>query len=234
MTSTRRAAEAAPGPQGTTPHRPAWLVPAGLILLGLIPVLAGAARLSELAGGAEVTERNARFVESPVPVVLHILGATLYTVLGAFQFLPSLRRGGRSWHRVSGRILFPAGLVAALTGLWMACFSALPPGDGRLLLAFRLLFGTAMVLGLVLGVRAVVRGDTRTHGAWMTRAYAIGLGAGTQALILIVPELLGSPPGVTLRALLMGAGWMINLGVAEVVIRRRDGQSSRRASEAGR
>ena len=52
-------------------------------------------------------------------------------------------------------------------------------------------------------------------------AGAIGLGAGTQALILILPELLASPPGVTVRALLMGAGWVVNLAVAEVVIRRR-------------
>ncbi|MBG6225584.1 putative membrane protein [Arthrobacter sp. CAN_A2] len=223
MKSTRRSEQATTttAPPTRTPGRPSWLVPVGLILLSLIPVLAGAARLTELAAGPEVTVRNARFVAFPVPVVLHILSATLYTVLGAFQFVPSLRRGGRTWHRAAGRILFPAGLVAALTGLWMASFSALPPSDGRLLLAFRLLFGTGMVLSLLLGVRAVMRGDTSTHGAWMTRAYAIGLGAGTQALILIVPELRGTPPDVTMRALLMGAGWIINLGVAEVVIRRR-------------
>ncbi|MHA7282777.1 DUF2306 domain-containing protein [Arthrobacter sp. TMS2-4] len=222
MTTTRGSGRTATGTAAEPPRRRTWLVPAGLIVLGLIPMLAGAARLTELAGAPEVTEQNARFVEFPVPVVLHILGATLYTLLGAFQFAPSLRRRGRTWHRRAGRILFPAGLVAALTGLWMACFSTLPPGDGALLLAFRLLFGTGMALSLLLGVRAVIRGDIRAHGAWMTRAYAIGLGAGTQALILILPELLGSPPGVTLRALLMGAGWLVNLVVAEVVIRRRE------------
>ncbi|WP_394253440.1 DUF2306 domain-containing protein [Arthrobacter pityocampae] len=224
MTSIGRPAETSAPPAHSRTHppsRPAWLIPGGLILLGLIPVLAGAVRVTELAGGPEITEQNARFVEFPIPVVLHIFGATLYTLLGAFQFVPSLRQGRRTWHRKAGRILFPAGLVAALTGLWMACFSALPPSDGPLLLAFRLLFGTGMALSLLLGVRAVIRGDIRAHGAWMTRAYAIGLGAGTQALILILPELLGSPPGVTLRALLMGAGWLVNLLVAEIVIRRR-------------
>ncbi|WP_104169033.1 DUF2306 domain-containing protein [Arthrobacter sp. SX1312] len=220
MTTTRRSGRTAPRTPADPLHRRKWVVPAGLILLGLIPMLAGAARLTELAGAPEVTEQNARFVEFPVPVVLHILGATLYTLLGAFQFVPSLRQG-RTWHRRAGRILFPAGLVAALTGLWMACFSALPPSDGPLLLTFRLLFGTGMVLSLLLGFRAVVRGNIRAHGAWMTRAYAIGLGAGTQALILIVPEVLGSSPGETLRALLMGAGWLVNLVVAEMVIRRR-------------
>jgi uncharacterized membrane protein len=196
-------------------------VPAGLILLSLIPVLAGAVRLTELTGGAGITQRNARFFDSPVPVVLHIVGATVYTLLGAFQFVPALRRRGRRWHRISGRILFPAGVTAAATGLWMALFYLLPASDGPLLLTFRLLFGGVMLLSLALGVRAVTHGDIAAHGAWMTRAYAIGLGAGTQALILILPELLSMPPGQTARALLMGAAWVINLAVAEFLIRRR-------------
>ena len=37
-----------------------WLVPAGLVLLGLVPVIAGGVRLRELVGGPEVTPANAR------------------------------------------------------------------------------------------------------------------------------------------------------------------------------
>lgn len=214
--------------EGTRPaSRPAvrrgreWLVPGGLILLSLIPVLAGAARLGELTGGAPITDRNARFFDSPVPVVIHIVAVVVYSLLGAFQFAPSLRRGKQSWHRIAGRILIPAGLLSALSGLWMAAFYALPPSDGPLLLIFRLIFGTAMTASIVFGVRAIIRRNFAAHGAWMTRAYAIALGAGTQALILIVPEVLSSPPDVTTRALLMGAAWVINLAVAEYFIRKR-------------
>lgn len=198
-----------------------WLIPAGLILLSLIPVLAGAARLGELTGGAPVTAQNARFFQSPVPVVVHIVSAVIYSLLGALQFSSSLRRRKRNRHRMLGRVLIPAGLLSALSGLWMTVFYALPPSDGQLLFAFRVIFGLAMTASLLLGVRAIIRRDFRAHGAWMTRAYAIGLGAGTQALILIVPELLSSPPDVTTRALLMGAAWVINLAVAEFCIRRR-------------
>lgn len=182
-------------------------------------MLAGAVRLSELTGAAAVTERNARFFDSPAPVIIHIVSVTVYALLGAFQFVPALRRN--RWHRLAGRILLPAGLLAALSGLWMAVFYALPASDGQLLLLFRLVFGAAMVACLVLGLRSVLRRDFTRHGAWMTRAYAIGVAAGTQALILIVPELLASPPDVTTRALLMGAAWVINLAVAEYCIRRR-------------
>lgn len=198
-----------------------WLVPAGLIFLTLIPLIAGAARLTEMTGGATITPRNERFFTSPIPVVTHIINVTVYSLLGAFQFTPSLRQGRRRWHRAAGLILIPAGLLVALSGLWMALFYALPPSDGLLLLILRLVFGSAMLVSLILGVLAIGRRDFVKHGAWMTRAYAIGVAAGTQAIILIIPELLTGPPDVTTRAVLMGAAWMINLAVAEYVIRRR-------------
>ena len=55
----------------------------------------------------------------------------------------------------------------------------------------------------------------------MIRGYAIGQGASTQFLTAL-PWLLifGTPDGLS-RDLLMGAGWAINLVVAEWIIRRR-------------
>lgn len=205
-----------------------WLVPIGLIFLSLIPILGGAFRLTELTSGAEITPQNERFFDSPVPVVIHIVSVTVYSLLGAFQFVPALR-GRREWHRMAGRILVPAGLLVALSGLWMTLFSALPPQDGVLAFIFRLVFGTAMLLSIVLGILAIRSRDFVQHGAWMTRAYAIALGAGTQALILIIPELLSSPPDVTTRGVLLGAAWALNLAVAEYVIRRRARRSPQRA-----
>jgi hypothetical protein len=102
-----------------------WLPPVGpvgLIVLSLIPVLAGAFRLSELMGGPEITANNARFVASPIPVTVHIVSVTLYSLLGALQFVPSLRRGRSSWHRIAGRMLVPAGVLVAVSGLWMNFF----------------------------------------------------------------------------------------------------------------
>lgn len=196
-----------------------WAAPAGLILLSVIPVLGGAARLSELGGGALATAQNARFLDSPVPVIAHIVSVTIYCLLGAFQFVPALRRGG--WHRIAGRILIPAGFVAALSGLWMVAFYPHAHGPADLTAVFRLIFGSAMVGCLVMGVRAIVRRDFAGHGAWMTRAYAIGVGAGTQALILIPASIAFGTTQNLAGALLMGAAWIINLAIAEAVIRRR-------------
>jgi hypothetical protein len=55
----------------------------------------------------------------------------------------------------------------------------------------------------------------------MMRAYAIGLGAGTQVLTHLPWFILFGKPGESSRAVLMAAGWVINLAVAEWVIRRR-------------
>ena len=205
----------------------AWLVPTGLILLSVIPLAAGAFRLTQLVGGATITPANARFFASPIPVMLHIVSVSLYAILGAFQFVPRLRQRRNRWHRIVGRLLIPCGLVAALSALWMTLFYPWPPGDGVLLYGLRLLFGSAMLLAILLGVAAIRRRDFVQHGEWMLRGYAIGMGAGTQPLTLMVGEMIAGKPSVLSRALLMGAAWVINLAVAEWLIRaqRRPGST---------
>jgi uncharacterized membrane protein len=152
-------------------------------------------------------------------VVLHIVAAVPFSVLGALQFAPALRR--RTWHRAVGRLLVPCGLLAALTGLWMTHFYPRPAGDGRGVYVERLVFGAAMLASIVLAVAAIRRRDFAAHGAWMTRAYAIGLGAGTQVLTHLPWFVLAEGrPGELPRAVMMGAAWVLNVAVAEWAIRR--------------
>ena len=203
------------------PRRSEWIVPALLILLSLVPAVAGTARLAELASGAEATASNARFLARPLPVVLHIRAVIPYSILGALQFSPAFRRRRRGWHRAVGKVLALCGVVAALTGLWMAHFYPWPAGDGEVLYGLRLVFGSAMALSIVLAVDAVRRRDFAAHGAWMIRGYAIGLGAGTQVFTHLPWFILaGGSPDEGSRAVMMGAGWVINVVVAEWVIRR--------------
>lgn len=196
-----------------------WLVPVGLILLSLVPVIAGTVRLTELSSGAEITADNARFFASPIPVVLHIISITVYSILGAFQFSRGLRRWKLKWHRMIGLVLVPSGLIAALSGLWMSQFYALPAIDGQILYVLRLIFGWGMVASITLAVIAVRQRNFNQHGAWMIRAYAIGLGAGTQVFTHI-PLLFFDEITELTRALAMGAGWVINLVIAEWLIRK--------------
>ncbi|HYC52542.1 MAG TPA: DUF2306 domain-containing protein [Gemmatimonadaceae bacterium] len=206
-------------PATTTSRRSDWLVPALLILLGLVPAIAGTARLAELASDAEATAKNVRFFDQPIPVVLHILVVIPYSMVGALQFSPGFRRRNRPWHRAAGRIIGMMGIAAALTGLWMAHFYPWPAGDGVGVYVERLIFGTLMLASMVLGLDAVRRRDFKAHGAWMIRAYAIGMGAGTQVLTHIPWFIfVGPTAGEGPRTVMMGLGWVINLLVAEWII----------------
>lgn len=214
-----------------TPRRE-WLIPAALVFLSLVPVGAGAFRVAELTGGGEVTAANERFFDSPVPVVLHILSVSTYSLLGAFQFAPGLRRRRPGWHRTAGRILIPSGILTALTGMWMTVFYDLPEMDGDVLNGIRLVVGSAMILFIILGFAAIRRRDITRHSAWMTRAYALGMGAGTQVFTLGTALLLGASDQFTKTAL-MAAGWAINIAVAEWVIHQRTAKPARKPRRAG-
>jgi uncharacterized membrane protein len=202
----------------TTPGTGAsWRVPGALVILSIVPVVAGSLRLLELAGGPRLLPDNPRIDAVPAPVVLHIIAAAGFALLGAFQFVARLRRRS-SWHRRCGRILVPAGLVVAVSGLWMTLFYPGAPG-GDLLWAIRILVGSTLAAAIALGFTAIRRRDIAAHRAWMIRAYALAVGAGTQVFTQGAGQaLFGS--GELSTALSIGAGWVVNAAVAEWVIRR--------------
>ena len=85
-----------------------------------------------------------------------------------------------------------------------------------------------MAASIVLGFAAIRRGDVARHRAWMTRAYALALGAGTQVFTQGIGKAVFGTSDLT-TDLCLGAGWVINLAVAEYVIRR----PARRRPSAG-
>jgi len=103
----------------------------------------------------------------------------------------------------------------------MAVISEHAPADGVALSALRVIFASLMLAFIALGVRSIIRRDFISHGAWMTRAYALAVAAGTQAIVLIPQTVIFGKYEETSRAVFMGAAWVINLAIAELVIRRR-------------
>lgn len=201
------------------PARPIGWVPYALLALVLVPAIAGSLRLVELAGGPPLIPESPRMTASPVPVAVHIVCGVAYAVLGAFQFSSRIRRRHRTWHRVAGRVLVGLGLAAAVSALWMTLFYARQPGTGELAYVFRLAFGTGMGACIVLGFAAIRGGDVHRHRAWMTRAYALALGAGTQVFTQGFGQAVFGISELS-TDLMLGAGWIINLAVAEYLIRR--------------
>lgn len=194
-----------------------FVVPLLLVLLGVVPVLGGAVRAMSLING-HVTPENARFFASPFPIIVHLVAVALYAMLGALQFAPTLRRN--AWHRRMGRVLLPLGLIVSLTGLWMTLFYPWPPLDAWVVYVTRLIVGAAMTIALVLGGMAIARRDYIAHGDWMTRAYALGMGAGTQVFTHLPWILTGVAMTRSSRAVAMSGGWVINAIIAEYLIWR--------------
>jgi hypothetical protein len=204
-----------------------WPVPAALVVLSAVPLTAGTLRLVQLTGGPEIMPADDRFTGFPAALVAHIAGAAVFALVGAFQFVPGIRRRHRGWHRRAGRAVAVAGLMVAGSALWLTLFYEPQPGTGSLLYVLRLVFSSAMAACLVLGFAAIRRRDIAAHRAWMIRGYALGLGAGTQVFtegfggaVLGTGELAGD--------LAKGAGWVINIAVGEWVIRRPARRRNRR------
>jgi Predicted membrane protein (DUF2306) len=119
--------------------------------------------------------------------------------------------------------------VVAFSGLWMTLAYPQKEGTGTILWVTRLLVSSGMGASVVLGLVAIRRRNIARHRAWMTRAYALALGAGTQAFTVGFGEALFGT-GVVRTDLIMAAAWAINLTFAEWVIRR----PSRRPPERAR
>jgi uncharacterized membrane protein len=222
-----------PGPPRRSKNRATpWIVATLLALLSAMPIAVGIFVLIELAQG-HIRSETIRHLASPAPVVLHVIAAAIFVTLGAFQFVAPFRRRFPSWHRTVGRGLMMCGLVAGISALWITLFYHRLPDTNDLLFLTRLVFSSAMVAFIVLGFIAIRRRDIARHRAWMMRAYAIGLGAGTQALVFMLAEMIIGPPDQLGKALLMGAAWLINLVVAEWLIRRSAPRPLRRGANGG-
>jgi hypothetical protein len=194
--------------------RSGWLAVSGLLLLSAVPVVGGAFRLGEVSADPGRTG----LVASSVAMVAHIVAMSAYCLLGAFQFSPALRHR-RGWHRLAGRMVIPAGFIAALSAIWLAVFFGGRDDEFGMAMV-RLVFNIAMTLFLALGVVAIRRRDFDAHRSWMSRAYAIAVAGGSQALLSIVWAIPFGEVDAIGETWLVASGFVINSLIAEVCIRR--------------
>ena len=197
-----------------------WTVVGALVLLGAIPLIAGTLRVIQLAGGPSLLPTDERISGLPLPIVLHIVCALIFVPLGAIQFAGSVRRRFPAWHRRAGRVAFAAGIGVVISALLMTLLYSQKAGTGDLLYVMRLFFASLMGMSLVWALTSIRRGDVATHRAWMIRAYAIGIAAGTQAFTGGISEAIFGT-GILQDDLAKGSGWVINLAIAEWIIRRQ-------------
>ena len=183
-----------------------------------IPVLTAAVSVVQIPLGALPVD-SLRLASVPVTFFLHSLAGVLFGVLGPLQFVRALRLRFGTLHRLAGRVFVLAGAGLALSGLGLLLqVQSITTG---LLDAARGVFGLALIAALVLGVAAARARDLLSHRAWMIRAYAIGMGQGTVALVMFPVYLITGEPPVGLATDIVVVGmWLLNIALGEWVISR--------------
>ena len=163
-----------------------------------------------------------------VALVVHVPSAALAMILGALQFVPRIR-ARRPVHRAIGRTFLCLGTLAfVVTGIPLA----LSTPDGNITRFGVLVPAVLWPVVAVVAFRAIRAGDVARHREWMIRLYAITFFAITTRLIVPLMLLVqvpvmssrydGDVQAAVSASIPIGQwlGWIINLAVAEWIIRR--------------
>src|SRR5690606_34334402 len=112
---------------------------------------------------------------------------------------------------LAGRLALVGAALVVVSALWLTFAYTTPSFGGLVLAGLRVAVASAIALSIGLGLAAVLKRQIARHREWMIRAYALGIGAATQMLVLMVAEMIsGGAPTELNRALLMGLAWGIN------------------------
>lgn len=199
-----------------------WRLPVLLILLSLLPIGASVYRIVVLASTdvASVTSADElRFFEMPTSILLHVIFAITFLALGAFQFVPHLRVGAPSLHKIIGYLAALSGVIFAMSGVYMV-FAYPSHSQGNVLIDFgRVLFGSAIPVFIGLGILAAVLRDLAAHRAWMIRSYALAASSGIQSYFIAFAFAINGGFDAKLADAMMWLGWAVGIFAAERIIK---------------
>ena len=189
-----------------------------LLIFTGIPIAISFVRMGQIPLGA-LPPDAVKFTAVPLGHFFHAAGGAVFGILGPLQFSRALRGRFGRLHRWLGRVFVLAGLALGLTSLRLVL--QFPDAGTWILVTARLVMGAALLGALVLGLRAAMLRDLARHRAWMIRAYAIGMGAATIALIMFPIFIITCAPltGYVSDLAFVGS-WVINITKGEWVIRR--------------
>jgi uncharacterized membrane protein len=188
-----------------------------LIFVTAIPILNSFVLVFQVPSGT-YPEDTARLAVAPVSLFAHVLAGVAFGITGPVQFIRALRHRFGALHRVLGRIYVLSGAIIGLSGLSIlvqVMSTRTPPVD-----IARGLFGVALLIALAMAMAAIRKRDVLRHRAWVIRAYAVGMGLGTVALVYIpIYIVTGQPPIGPMSDILFVVSWVLTIAFAEVVIR---------------
>ncbi len=154
----------------------------------------------------------------PLSEHLHRLGGSVLVLAGLLQFSERLRRGRPALHRAFGRVYVALALLAACSGIYMGMAH---PFGGISEAIPSVVFGVALIAVTTVALALVLRRRFAAHREWMIRSYAIALGPMMVRIVYVPMWMVMGIPEQTTIGLSFWLGWLINIAIAEVWIRRR-------------
>jgi hypothetical protein len=190
-----------------------------------IPILVSVVQVFQIPTGT-YEDDSARLAVAPVTWFLHAAAGPIFGLIGPLQFVRALRGRFGRLHRISGRVFAVAGGVLGLSALGLLL--QVPTKSAAPLELFRGLAGLGLLAALALSLAAIRVRNLQRHRAWAIRAYAIGMGSGTIALVYFpVYVITGQPPQGLGADLVFVGWWALNIAFAEWVIRTGRRQDAR-------
>lgn len=196
-----------------------------LALFTFIPVVTAVMNTVQIPTGT-YPQDSAHLAVAPLSWFLHALAGVAFGIAGPLNFVRALRRRFDRLHRVAGWVFFGSGLVLGLTAL--SLLLTVEPQRTPVVDIARGVFGLALIVSIAMAATAIRRRDIATHRAWVIRAYAVGMGLGTVALVFFpIYVVTGAPPEGLASDILFVGSWALNVGLAEWVIHRTTPSTSR-------
>lgn len=182
-----------------------------------IPVVTALINVVQIPSGTYPKD-SAHLAVAPISWFAHVLAGVAFGITGPVQFVRALRHRFGALHRMSGWIFVLSGALLGLSGL--SILAQVTSQRTPLVDIARGLFGLALLIALALAMVAIRDRDFLRHRAWAIRAYAVGMGLGTVALVFFPIYMVTGQPPIGLAAdMLFVASWVLTIAFGEVVIR---------------
>jgi|GEM_PF-4026312 Predicted membrane protein (DUF2306). len=131
----------------------------------------------------EVGWLEQRYLDAPWLSTVHLLPGILFFLTGPLQTLSYLRPAPRRhWHRLSGYIYILTAILSCLAIMVMVF--TFPAAGGGLTIFGTYAICLALLISLALALRAIRRGDVKTHRMFMMASLSLGLTVATARWII--------------------------------------------------
>lgn len=198
-----------------------WRGPLGLLLLGLVSISLGVLQARGLitATPEDLGDTPARYLQMPVPILVHILAGILVNLLVPLQFVSVIRKGWPRFHRGTGRFLAVCVLLVGITSLWMNEFYPAFGGIAKYLGV--VMHSVVLVGGLAWALAAIRQGQVRQHRLGMMCMTAAALSPATQRLIMIPTFVILGEVSDWMIGAAVWFGLLFNLAIVALISRKK-------------